>query len=258
MSRLTNALRNGNFYDHIINSTTPTKGTEFVCTYSLNNSQQATAEHQAIGTNYGNLASALVPYLTTAEVIDIVSDSANDTSAGAGARTVSFVGAQIASGAISYNAETVTMNGITDVPTASTYATTLHMRVATLGSTMNQGIITAIPDTSTTKTQGQMDASAGITRLPVFATSSDYEAEVFLFMPQSSVADAKYRLTQYDAATGFQTITDTINGVGIGSNPPMGHHFIGANNIFFFSAEQSSGGAADMSAVIGIYFTRIT
>lgn len=78
-------------------------------------------------------------YPTTAQSMEIVSTSTNDTSAGTGARTVQVYGLDTN---WALQDETVTMNGTTAVALANTYIRTFRAIVLTAGSTeTNEGNI---------------------------------------------------------------------------------------------------------------------
>lgn len=85
---------------------------------------------------------------TTARTHNIVSSSANDTSAGTGARTVKIYGLN---SSYALTSETITMNGTSNVATASTYTFIYRMEVLTAGSgNANAGNITATAQTDAT------------------------------------------------------------------------------------------------------------
>lgn len=85
---------------------------------------------------------------TTARTHNIASSSANDTSAGTGARTVKIYGL---SSAYALQSETITMNGTSNVATASSYTFIYKMEVLTAGSGgLNAGNITATAQTDST------------------------------------------------------------------------------------------------------------
>ncbi len=87
---------------------------------------------------------------TTARLHNIVSDSANDTSAGTGARTVEIRGIG-SSGAEAV--DTVTMNGTSNVATILTFTAINNLRVLTSGTGLvNAGTITATAQTDSTIT----------------------------------------------------------------------------------------------------------
>lgn len=86
-----------------------------------------------VGTSYTTVWSqnTVYAYLSTAAVMQISSSSANDTSAGTGARTVSIYGLDADYNPIN---ETVTMNGQTAVNTVNSYLRVFHLAVLTAGS----------------------------------------------------------------------------------------------------------------------------
>lgn len=86
-----------------------------------------------VGTSYTTVWSqnTVYAYLSTASVMKISSSSANDTSAGTGARTVSIYGLDADYNPIN---ETVTMNGQTAVNTVNSYLRVFHLAVVTAGS----------------------------------------------------------------------------------------------------------------------------
>ena len=83
----------------------------------------------------------LVTPILTAVTLDIVSDDANDTSAGTGARTILIIGLD---DNLDEQSEVVTLNGTTVVTTALSYRAINFMQNATAGSNnVNIGSITA-------------------------------------------------------------------------------------------------------------------
>lgn len=85
-------------------------------------------------------------YLTAAETMDIVSDDADDISAGAGARTFYIEGLD---SNYDETSETITLNGTTPVTTSNSYLRVHRCIVKTAGSSMvNEGNITVDPTTS--------------------------------------------------------------------------------------------------------------
>jgi len=87
----------------------------------------------SVGTSYTTVWSqnTVYAYLSAAAAIGISSSSANDTSAGTGARTVTIYGLDA-----NYNLinETVTLNGQTAVNTVNSYLRVFHLAVVTAGS----------------------------------------------------------------------------------------------------------------------------
>lgn len=99
------------------------------------------------------LAGGTKTLLSSAETMDIASSSANDTSAGTGARTVYIEGLD---GDYLAASETVTLNGTSDVTTTNSYIRVHRMYVATAGSGNGAaGTITATASSSAV-TQAQM------------------------------------------------------------------------------------------------------
>ena len=87
---------------------------------------------------------------TTARVHDIASSSANDDSAGTGARTVVVIGLN---GSYAVTTETVELTASTETPTSNSYIIIYRMYVATAGSGgANAGTITATAQTDATVT----------------------------------------------------------------------------------------------------------
>lgn len=88
---------------------------------------------------------------TAARIHAIVSSSANDSSAGTGARTVRISG--LTTWGTAETSETVTLNGTTNVNTVSSYVIINRMLVLTSGSaSINAGTITATAATDNTIT----------------------------------------------------------------------------------------------------------
>ena len=85
---------------------------------------------------------------TAARLHTLVSGSANDTSSGSGARTITVTGLDTN---FAVATETVTLNGVTGVSTVNSYKRILSLRVATAGNGLtNAGAITATAATDTT------------------------------------------------------------------------------------------------------------
>lgn len=112
---------------------------------------------------------------TTARVHAIVSDSANDTSAGTGARTVLIIGIN---DSYARTTETVTMNGTTPVNTVNSYLHIHLMQVQAVGSGgVNAGNITATAATDATVTCS-IDATHGQSESAVYLVPSGYTAYI--------------------------------------------------------------------------------
>jgi hypothetical protein len=102
---------------------------------------------------------------TTARVHDIASSSANDTTAGTGARTVAVIGLN---GSYAVTTETVTLNGTSNVATANSYIIIYRMYVVTAGSgATNAGTITATAQTDATVT-AQISIGAAQTLMAIY------------------------------------------------------------------------------------------
>lgn len=104
----------------------------------------------------------LLTYLSAAEQLYIVSDNANDTSAGTGARTIKLYGLDTNWNEIT---ETITMNGITPVLSVNSYLRLFKAEVETVGSDTSQtniGNIT-IKNNAQTITLSQISAGDGQT-----------------------------------------------------------------------------------------------
>lgn len=87
---------------------------------------------------------------TAARLHNFTSTSANDTSAGTGARTILIRGID---GSFNAASETITMNGLANVPTVNSYVHIHLVQVLTAGSTGNNvGLITGTAQTDATLT----------------------------------------------------------------------------------------------------------
>lgn len=118
-----------------------------------------------------------IPHITTATVMKVSSTSANDTSAGTGARTVYISGVD---GSYNVVSETVTLNGQTAVNTTNSYIAINDMQVMSVGSSgynegsvnIGTGVVTAgvpavlhdlIGATFNSRTTGHYTVPAGYT-----------------------------------------------------------------------------------------------
>lgn len=107
-----------------------------------------------------------------AETVQIFSDSANDTVAGTGARSVRVIGLDEGWNMI---AEEVNLNGTTPVLTANTYRRIHSARVTSAGSSgVNAGQITARQSTTTSAVFFNMIAGLNQTNEMVFTIPSGY------------------------------------------------------------------------------------
>ncbi len=117
-------------------------------------------------------------YLGTglSETLFIVSDSADDTLLGTGARTLFIEGLDLNGNTIS---ETIDMDGLTNVTTVNSYNRVNDMKVLTAGLTeFNQGSITAIFTTAGT-TQDQIEPLEGVSSSAHYSTAIDVKSYAF-------------------------------------------------------------------------------
>ena len=144
-----------------------------------------------------------------ARIHDIVSTDANDTSAGTGARTIRVEG--ISSGWAA-QAETITMNGTTNVPTTLTYHRIHRMYLLTAGSgEVNAGNITATAQTDATVT-AQITASMGQTLMAIYTVplnKTGYLTNIWGAISRSSPAGANIELELY-LRSGLNTVTPAM------------------------------------------------
>lgn len=113
--------------------------------------------------------------LTTARTLSVVSSSADDASAGIGARTITILGVN---GSRASQTETVTMNGTTPVVTSNSWLGVNRVVVATAGSTgYNVGNITCTATTDAT-VQAYVVAGDGITNQMIYHVPTGYTAYV--------------------------------------------------------------------------------
>lgn len=102
---------------------------------------------------------------TAARIHDITSTSANDAAAGTGLRTLTIEGLD---GSYAPQSETVTMNGVANVPTANSYTRIYRMYGTTWGSgELNAGDITATAQTDATLT-AQVSTGEGQTQMAIY------------------------------------------------------------------------------------------
>lgn len=136
---------------------------------------------------WGNGGDWVAP--TAARVHSIVSSSANDTSAGTGARTVTVNGLD---GSYVDTTETVTMNGVTPVNTANSYVIIHRMVVATAGTGLtNAGTITATAATDAT-ISCTIQVGFGQSQFCIYQIPANYTGYLFAWRTsfQNSVANS--------------------------------------------------------------------
>ena len=161
--------------------------------------------------------SNLYPWPTAAETLSVVSDDADDTSAGTGARTVEIEGLDSSWNVLT---ETVTMNGLTPVVTTGLFLRVYRARVVTAGSTgTNEGTITMTNTTSSNViAQISVDNSGfgqtlmAIYTIPAgktgylisldFSSSKDNEHTFRLLTRDNTVTDAAWNTKEFANARG--------------------------------------------------------
>lgn len=126
---------------------------------------------------------------TTARTHDIASTSASDTSGGAGARTIRIYG--LTGWSSKEVSEDITMNGVTNVPTANSYVIIHRMKVLTKGATnVNVGAISATAQTDGTVT-AQINIGQGQTQMAVYGipdTQTAYVSRYYCSVIRTSTA----------------------------------------------------------------------
>lgn len=111
--------------------------------------------------------------VSTLEAVEVLSASANDTSAGTGCRTVYLEGLD---GSYNFQSETVTMNGTTPVDTANTYRRVNRAYCVTAGSgTTNAGNITMRHTTTVANVFGVLEAGTGRTQLGLYTVPDNHK-----------------------------------------------------------------------------------
>lgn len=125
---------------------------------------------------------------TTARVHAVVSGSANDTSAGTGARTVKVYG--LTAWTALETSETITMAGATPVNTVNSYVIIHKMVVLTTGSGgTNAGAITATAATDTTVT-AVIRAGIGQTEMAIYGWPSSQKLYLTSFCAEILTSSA--------------------------------------------------------------------
>ena len=131
------------------------------------------------------------PWMTAATSLEVLSSSANDTSAGTGARTITINGLDI-----NYNAitATVTLNGTTSVAVGTQFFRINSALVASAGSgKVNAGDLT-IRDAGAGTTRAIIPAAYGITRQSQYTVAANNTLQIhsmfFCINRPTSVRDA--------------------------------------------------------------------
>ena len=112
--------------------------------------------------------------MTSADTFDVVSTSANDTSAGTGARTLTIYGLDESYEEIT---EVVTLNGTTPVVTTNQWFGVNRMVITTVGSGgTNAGVLTAKVTTGGTNTQAHIPIGLGSSQQAIFFVPNNHTA----------------------------------------------------------------------------------
>lgn len=158
------------------------------------------------------------PWMSSADYLQVLSSSANDTSAGTGARTVELQGLD---SNWNVQTETVSMNGTTAVTTTNQFLRIFRARVVTGGTSLrNEGDITIRDQsTSTTRalitdgaTNGMGQSLMAIYTVPAgktayvvninFSSAKDQEQEYRLMARDNTVANAAWNVKEFMTGRG--------------------------------------------------------
>lgn len=143
--------------------------------------------------------------MTSADTLDVVSSSANDTSAGTGVRTILITGIDENS---ELQTETVTMNGTTPVTTTNSWLGVNRVVSLTAGSGgVAAGTITIDDNGGTVGTQATIPAGGNVTQQCIFHTEANSTfLMTFLYfdvLKGGGSPIAKFTLFSYSRATGL-------------------------------------------------------
>ena len=133
----------------------------------------------------------------TAEVVNLVSADAADDAAGTGARTILVEGTN---DQYALDSETVTMDGVTPVPTVKKFWNIHRMTIATAGSGgTNAGLITATSAAAGTPIIDSMSAGASHSRSSIFLVPDGYTAYVphFAIENDNGTANSSVRVALF-------------------------------------------------------------
>lgn len=187
----------------------------------------------------------LYPWITTAAPLEIVSNSADDTAAGTGARTVLVIGLNASYAEIQ---ELVTLNGTTPVPLVNQFFRIFTAAHATAGSSgINAGTIN-IRDVTGGTVRAIIPAGYGITRQSQYTVPAGYTLQVvslfFSINRPSGVLDATiatlvrsssgtYRLPFELSIDGNPYRHDGLPGIGFAEKTDFGLRctFASGNNM---------------------------
>jgi hypothetical protein len=183
--------------------------------------------------------------MTTADTLDVVSSSANDTSAGTGAQSVLISGIDANFSTIT---EIVTLNGTTPVTTTNSFLGVNRAVVLASGSGgVNAGTITIDDTSGTVGTQAELPIGSSVTQQAIFHTQiSHIFLADWLFInirrisgggtprctvrgfSYSRVTDTTYEIFTYRIDTGRE------NTVELRPSQPF---VIGGREVFYFTCE---------------------
>lgn len=155
---------------------------------------------------------------TTARVHDVVSSSANDTSAGTGMRTLTIQGLD---GSYNFASETVTLNGTTPVSTINSYVIIDYAAGLTNGSGgANAGTITLTAQTDATVTT-TIPIGFGQNQFAIYQIRNGYKGylnKVYASMNQNTAGSTciVYLMTKTD--TGGWLVRRTVHLNNAGNN----------------------------------------
>jgi hypothetical protein len=148
---------------------------------------------------------------TTASVLDIVSTDANDSAAGTGVRTLLIRGLDSSYNEIS---ETITMNGLTTVPTVNSYLRFRDAVALTAGTARSNVGDISITHNGSGFLQGQMLVGFGITHNSMYtipAGKTAFAIDTFLSNSQGNSALFKLKSEK----EGGPIITPVLLDVGV-------------------------------------------
>lgn len=180
--------------------------------------------------------------MTAADVLEVVSNNADDAAAGTGARTILVEGLDAN---YDYQREIITLNGTSDVNTTSTWRAVNSARVLTAGSGgTNAGLITIEQDTGNSVQQamigGQARAASAHYTVPNGMSLLLTECHV-AYSQASYVTDLDGTGQAIEARLSVQPYFFNVDGVevngyggqermfesgaGVASNGPLGHYW---------------------------------
>lgn len=186
--------------------------------------------------------------MTTADTLDVVSSSANDTSAGTGAKTILITG--IDENSLTQT-EVVAMNGTTPVTTTNSWLGVNRVVVLSSGSNQtNSGNITIDDTLGTVGTQAYIESGESVTNQAIYHTQINHNLLIdWLWVnvrklsgggssprvtikgvSYSRVTDTNYEVFRYDMDT------DIENSVELKPSQPF---ILGGREVFYFTAESN-------------------